>query len=71
MENNVAHFRLMEDITLMQDSLGAEQMLNGTYICPPSTDDFTWDFLACMQHPLFSKCRCNIYVIAIAAKKGD
>ena len=62
MENNAACFRLMEDMPPMQepllselgylaDMLAAEQILNGTYVCPPGTDNFTQDFLACMQCP--------------------
>jgi hypothetical protein len=74
MENNVAHFRLTEDTPPMQepllsepgylaDTLAAEQILNGTYVCPPGTDSFTQDFLACMQHPpcLYGSRGSDIY----------
>jgi hypothetical protein len=52
MENNAAHFQLTEDTPPMQDPLLADlgyladtvavdQILDGSYVCPPGTDDFT------------------------------
>jgi hypothetical protein len=45
---------LLSDLGYLADTPAAEQILNGTYVCPPGTDNFTWDFLACMNvHPLW------------------
>ena len=60
MEINSAHFRLTKDTPPMQAPLlsdlgylanteAAERILNGTYVCPPGTDDFTCNFLQCLQ----------------------
>jgi hypothetical protein len=56
MANNAAHFHLMEDTPPMTEPLLSDlgyladteavaQILDGTYICPPGTDDYTRDFL--------------------------
>jgi hypothetical protein len=62
MANNAAHFRLTEDTPPMTEPLlsdlgyladteAAAQILEGTYICPPGTDDYTRDFLRILQCP--------------------
>jgi hypothetical protein len=62
MANNAARFRLTEDTPPMTEPLlsdlgyladteAAAQILEGTYICPPGTDDYTRDFLRILQRP--------------------
>ena len=59
-ENNAARFRLTEDTPPMSepllsdlgylaDTLAAEEILQGTYVCPPGTDEYTQDFLQFLQ----------------------
>jgi hypothetical protein len=63
MINNRAHFRLTENTPPMQepllldlgylgDTAAADAILDGTYVCPAEVDEYTKDFLACLQHPL-------------------
>ena len=60
MENNEAWFRLTENTPLMQpdfvDDLGylgctaaAERILEGTYVCPPNTDEYTRTFIEALR----------------------
>ena len=60
MHNNEARFRLTEDTPFMQEPLreevgflgateAAQQMLAGTYVCPPGTDEFTQHFVDCLK----------------------
>ena len=60
MENNTKCFRLTENTPPMQeplllnlgylgDTLEAEAILNGTYECPPEVDNYTREFLKCLQ----------------------
>lgn len=62
MENNTTKFRLTENTPPMQDPLlsdlgyladtdAAEQILAGTYECPEGVDEYTRDFLQCLQRP--------------------
>ncbi len=62
MENNAAQFWLTEDTPPMQEPLllhlrylanatAAQQILDGTYVCPPEVDDVTWEFFLCLQWP--------------------
>jgi hypothetical protein len=62
MANNAARFRLTEDTPPMTEPLlsdlgyladteAAAQILEGTFICPPGTDDYTRDFLRILQRP--------------------
>jgi hypothetical protein len=62
MINNSARFRLTENTPPMQEPLlsdlgylgdtdAADAILDGTYICPPEVDDYTKEFLACLQQP--------------------
>jgi hypothetical protein len=62
MANNSSQFCLTEDTPPMKEPLlsglryladteTAEQILNGTYICPPGMDEYTRDFLQIMEHP--------------------
>jgi hypothetical protein len=59
-ENNAAHFWLTEDTPPMSEPLlldlgyladtsAAEEILQGTYVCPPGTDKYTQDFLQFLQ----------------------
>ena len=59
-ENNAAHFWLTEDTPPMSEPLlsdlgyladtsAAEEILQGTYVCPPGTDEYTQDFLQFLQ----------------------
>ena len=59
-ENNAARFRLTEDTPPMTEPLlsdlgyladtpAAEEILQGTYVCPPGTDEYTKDFLHFLQ----------------------
>ena len=60
MQSNAARFCLTEDTPPLQDPLlsdlsylgiteASKQILAGTYVCPPRVDDFTRDFLSCLQ----------------------
>ena len=60
MQSNAARFRLTEDTPPLQDPLlsdlsylgimeASKQILVGTYVCPLEVDDFTRDFLSCLQ----------------------
>jgi hypothetical protein len=40
---------LLSDLGYLSDTVEAQQILAGMYICPPSTDDFTQEFLTCLQ----------------------
>jgi hypothetical protein len=62
MANNAARFCLTEDTPPMTEPLlsdlgyladteAAAQILEGTYICPPGTDNYTRDFLRILQRP--------------------
>jgi hypothetical protein len=62
MANNAARFRLTEDtppmtelllsdLGYLADTEAAAQILEGTYICLPGTDNYTRDFLRILQHP--------------------
>jgi hypothetical protein len=62
MANNAARFHLTEDTPPMTEPLlsdlgyladteTAAQILDGTYICPPGTDDYTRDFFRILQRP--------------------
>ena len=42
---------LLSDLGYLADTEAAKQILNGTYVCPPGTDNFTCNFLQCLQHP--------------------
>jgi hypothetical protein len=59
-ENNAARFWLTEDTPPMSEPLlldlgylantsAAEEILQGTYVCPPGTDEYTQDFLLFLQ----------------------
>jgi hypothetical protein len=59
-ENHAARFRLTEDTPPMSEPLlsdlgylantsAAEEILQGTYVCPPGTDEYTQDFLLFLQ----------------------
>ena len=61
-ENNTTRFRLTENTPPMQEPLvselgfegtteAAEQILAGTYVCPPGTDQYTRLFLEALQAP--------------------
>jgi len=56
------HFQLAATTPLLQeplashlgsfgDSTAAEAVLNGTFVCPPEVDCFTWHFLQTLQCP--------------------
>ena len=60
MQSNAARFHLMEHTPPLQDPLlsdlsylsimeASKQILVGTYVCPLGVDDFTRDFLSCLQ----------------------
>ena len=60
MQSNSARFRMTENTPPLLDPLLSDlgylgitdvsrQILAGTYACPPSVDDFTKDFLSCLQ----------------------
>jgi hypothetical protein len=42
---------LLSDLGYLADTEAAAQILDGTYICPPGTDDYTRDFLRILQQP--------------------
>jgi hypothetical protein len=41
---------LLSDMGYLADMAAAEEILQGTYICPPGTDEYTKDFLQFLQH---------------------
>jgi hypothetical protein len=58
--NSAARFRLTEDnppmmepllsdLGYLADTEASAQILDGTYICPPGTNDYTRDFLRILQ----------------------
>ena len=60
MQSNSARFCMTENTPPLQDPLlsdlgylgvtdASRQILAGTYACPPGVDDFTKDFLSCLQ----------------------
>ena len=60
MQNNSTRFRLTKDTPPLQDPLlsdlgylgimeVSQQILAGTYVCPPGVDEFTKDFLSYLQ----------------------
>lgn len=59
-ENNAARFRLTEDtppmtepllsdLGYLADTAEAEEILQGTYVCPPGADEYTAEFLQFLQ----------------------
>ena len=59
-ENNTKQFCLMENMLALQEPLllelgylgdteAARRILAGTYVCPPGVDEYTCDFLTCLQ----------------------
>ncbi len=42
---------LLLDLGYLVNTTAAQQILEGTYICPPEVDDITQEFFLCLQWP--------------------
>ena len=75
MQNNEARFRLTEPTPFMQEPLrseagffgateAAQQMLDGTHVCPAGTDPFTQYFVDCLKAADHSPVQVNVEITA-------